>query len=55
LAQVQGFRGELFSDADLEERLRADVYYLEHWSPLMDLKILLLTAWRLLKPGKGAY
>jgi lipopolysaccharide/colanic/teichoic acid biosynthesis glycosyltransferase len=55
LAQVRGFRGELFSDADLDERLRADVYYLEHWSPLMDFKILLLTAWRLFRPGKGAY
>jgi exopolysaccharide biosynthesis polyprenyl glycosylphosphotransferase len=38
-AQVKGLRG----DTDLTERIRSDLYYLENWSLLLDLHILLLT------------
>ncbi len=38
-AQVKGFRG----DTDLRERIRCDLFYIEKWSPLMDLQILLMT------------
>lgn len=38
-AQVNGLRGQ----TSIEERLKYDLYYLEHWSLLFDLKILLLT------------
>jgi len=38
-AQVNGFRG----DTDLNERIRCDLYYIENWSLLLDLQILLLT------------
>jgi len=38
-AQVMGFRG----DTSIEERIRCDIYYIEHWSLWMDMKILLLT------------
>lgn len=36
-AQVNGLRG----DTSVEERTQYDLYYLENWSPLLDLKILL--------------
>jgi exopolysaccharide biosynthesis polyprenyl glycosylphosphotransferase len=39
-AQVNGLRG----DTDLSERIRYDLYYIENWSLLLDLKIILLTA-----------
>lgn len=39
-AQVHGLRG----DTSLEERIELDNYYIENWSPWLDLKILLLTA-----------
>jgi exopolysaccharide biosynthesis polyprenyl glycosylphosphotransferase len=39
-AQVNGLRG----DTSIEERTRYDLYYVENWSVLFDLKIMLKTA-----------
>jgi exopolysaccharide biosynthesis polyprenyl glycosylphosphotransferase len=39
-AQVNGLRG----NTSIEERVKYDLYYLEHWSLAFDLKILLRTA-----------
>jgi exopolysaccharide biosynthesis polyprenyl glycosylphosphotransferase len=38
-AQVSGLRG----DVSIEERTRYDIYYVENWSVLLDLRILLKT------------
>jgi lipopolysaccharide/colanic/teichoic acid biosynthesis glycosyltransferase len=38
-AQVHGLRG----DTSLVDRVEWDNYYIENWSPLLDVKILLLT------------
>jgi exopolysaccharide biosynthesis polyprenyl glycosylphosphotransferase len=38
-AQVNGFRG----DTDLNGRVRCDLYYIEHWGPLLDFQIMLMT------------
>lgn len=38
-AQVNGWRG----DTSIEKRIECDLYYIENWSFLLDLKILLLT------------
>ena len=38
-AQVNGLRG----DTSIEERIKYDIYYIEHWSVGFDLKILFLT------------
>lgn len=38
-AQVNGLRG----NAPIEERTRYDLYYMEHWSLWLDLRILLMT------------
>ncbi|OGO68184.1 MAG: sugar transferase [Chloroflexi bacterium RBG_19FT_COMBO_62_14] len=32
-----------------EERFRLDVWYVDHWSLWLDLKILLITAWKVLR------
>ena len=49
LTQVRGRK-----DLSLEEMVRLDIYYIENWSPILDLQILLKTIpavfW-----GKGAY
>jgi putative colanic acid biosynthesis UDP-glucose lipid carrier transferase len=42
-AQVRGFRGEVRSPEDMRLRVQHDLYYIEHWSLLFDLKILFLT------------
>jgi exopolysaccharide biosynthesis polyprenyl glycosylphosphotransferase len=38
-AQVHGLRG----DSDLAARIQHDIYYIENWSPWLDVQILLLT------------
>jgi exopolysaccharide biosynthesis polyprenyl glycosylphosphotransferase len=49
-AQVHGLRG----DTSLDERIEWDNYYIENWSPWLDMKILLLTGLALFRtPGKS--
>jgi putative colanic acid biosysnthesis UDP-glucose lipid carrier transferase len=43
LAQVNGCRGETSQLKDMEERVNFDLDYLRHWSPMLDIKIILLT------------
>jgi putative colanic acid biosynthesis UDP-glucose lipid carrier transferase len=43
-AQVNDLRG----DTDLAQRINYDLYYIEHWSPWFDLRILALTLWHIL-------
>ena len=38
-AQVNGWRG----DTSLEKRIEYDLYYIENWSLLLDIKIIFLT------------
>ena len=47
-AQVRGLRGETKEDGAMEERVKADIWYLENWSLLLDLKIVFLTCWQLI-------
>lgn len=54
LAQVQGHRGTIENEKDLEARVAADVYYMEHWSLLLDLKIVGLTFFQLFFPADRA-
>ena len=42
-AQVNGWRGETDTAEKLEQRVAHDLFYIEHWSMLFDLRILLLT------------
>lgn len=41
-AQVNGLRG----DTSIKDRIDHDIYYIENWSPGMDLKILFLTVFK---------
>jgi exopolysaccharide biosynthesis polyprenyl glycosylphosphotransferase len=43
LAQVRGYRGATVFEDDLTNRLQADLEYLDHWSILKDMWIILLT------------
>ncbi|MBX9626302.1 MAG: undecaprenyl-phosphate glucose phosphotransferase [Gemmataceae bacterium] len=43
-AQVNGWRG----NSSLRKRVQFDLYYITHWNPLFDIRILLLTVWRML-------
>ena len=53
-AQINGWRGEVDSDEKIRKRTEFDLYYIENWSLLFDLKILFLTPIRLLS-SENAY
>jgi lipopolysaccharide/colanic/teichoic acid biosynthesis glycosyltransferase len=48
-AQVNGLRG----DTPLEDRIQYDLYYIEHWSLVFDLRILLLTVGRVFRDASA--
>jgi len=52
LAQVRGLRGETTDPQRMRDRVKADVYYVENWSLLLDLKIIAETIWNMIF-GKG--
>lgn len=43
LAQVRGLRGEIDTIERAKKRVEYDTYYIDHWSPLLDLRIILET------------
>jgi Undecaprenyl-phosphate glucose phosphotransferase len=53
-AQINGWRGEVDRPEKLQKRVEHDLYYVENWSPLLDLYILLRTPFALLNT-KDAY
>jgi Undecaprenyl-phosphate glucose phosphotransferase len=53
-AQVHGFRGEIATDEAMRGRVEHDLYYIDNWSFLLDLKIVLLTVFSP-KTHAGAY
>lgn len=42
-AQINGYRGETDTLDKMQKRIEYDLYYIEHWSILLDLKIILST------------
>lgn len=54
-AQVKGLRGETKDTKDMLARVEADVWYLENWSFLLDLKIVFLTTLNAFKGDKNAF
>lgn len=55
LAQVKGFRGEIETDEDMVNRIKLDVFYIENWSLIMDLKIIFQTVFNIFKGEDKAY
>ena len=55
LAQVSGDRGEVETEHDIINRVKYDIYYLENWSLLIDIKVIFLTVFNALKGDKKAY
>jgi putative colanic acid biosynthesis UDP-glucose lipid carrier transferase len=54
-AQVSGLRGETRTTEDMARRVEADVWYLENWSFLLDMKIIFLTVWNIVKGDEKAF
>lgn len=54
-AQVTGFRGETRKPEDMEGRVKADIWYMEHWSFLLDLYIVYKTVVNAFSKDRKAY
>jgi putative colanic acid biosynthesis UDP-glucose lipid carrier transferase len=55
LAQISGFRGEVETDKDIIGRVKYDIFYIESWSLLLDLKIILKTFINAVRGDDKAY
>ena len=54
-AQVTGFRGETRELWQMEGRVERDIWYIQHWSLWLDLRIIWMTAKTIFKRDKKAY
>ena len=48
-AQINGYRG----DTSIEKRIEYDLYYIENWTMVFDMKILILTIFKGFFDGIG--
>ena len=55
LAQIKGYRGEITSDADIINRIRFDIFYIQNWSLIKDFMIILKTVYWVFKGQDKAY
>ena len=54
-AQVNGYRGETKTTEQMKDRVRCDVWYLENWTFILDLKIVAITILNMFKGEQNAY
>ena len=54
-AQVTGFRGETKELWQMEGRVKRDIWYMEHWSIWLDIRIIWMTAKSIFVHDKNAY
>ena len=55
LAQTKGYRGEVETDEDIINRVKYDIFYMENWSILLDIKIIIDTIYNTLRGDTKAY
>lgn len=54
-AQVNGYRGETEQSELMQKRVEYDLWYMENWSLMLDVKIIFLTIINMFKGEKNAY
>ena len=54
-AQVNGSRGEIKDNSDMQKRINFDLWYIENWNFWIDLQIILQTTINLIKGDENAY
>lgn len=55
LAQIKGYRGEIAKPSDIINRTRLDIFYLEKWCPILDIKIIIQTIINCVKGEEKAF
>lgn len=54
-AQVTGYRGETKELSQMEGRVRRDLWYIENWTFLLDIRIMIKTVTNMFRDEKNAY
>lgn len=54
-AQINGYRGEITEPIHIQNRVEYDIWYMENWSLFLDIKIVFLTVFNILKGEEKAY
>lgn len=54
-AQVNGFRGETNTLEQMQKRVEFDIWYIENWSFLLDVKIIFKTITNVFRGEKNAF
>jgi lipopolysaccharide/colanic/teichoic acid biosynthesis glycosyltransferase len=54
-AQVNGFRGETRERILMEKRVEHDIWYMDNWSAMLDIRILFMTVINAIKGEENAY
>ncbi|WP_316790922.1 exopolysaccharide biosynthesis polyprenyl glycosylphosphotransferase [Pedobacter frigoris] len=54
-AQVNGYRGRTMNTTQMEKRVEHDIWYLENWDMLLDIKIMFLTVKNIFKGEENAF
>ena len=55
LAQIRGYRGEIEKESDIQNRIKFDIFYVENWSFILDIKIIVQTVLNAFKGEEKAY
>jgi putative colanic acid biosysnthesis UDP-glucose lipid carrier transferase len=54
-AQINGYRGEIKKEEQLQKRVECDINYMENWSMWLDMRIIALTVYKTLVGDKNAF
>ncbi|MGI8951060.1 MAG: undecaprenyl-phosphate glucose phosphotransferase [Chitinophagaceae bacterium] len=54
-AQVNGYRGETMTPFLMQKRIESDIWYLENWTLMLDIKIIFMTIINLFRGEENAY
>ncbi|HNB57005.1 MAG TPA: sugar transferase, partial [bacterium] len=54
-AQVNGYRGETRDPELMQKRVNHDIWYIENWSFWLDIQIIFLTVWQMIKYDTKGY
>lgn len=54
-AQVNGYRGETKDPSLMQKRVEHDIWYMENWSAMLDLRIVFITIFSILKGEENAF
>lgn len=54
-AQVNGYRGETKEEGLMQKRIDHDIWYIDNWSFFLDIQIIIMTVWNMIKGDPRAY